>query len=348
MDNNWQPDDFFSGDNDSPRVPSGESIIEPDSVTGHDGRTYHGYKQGKYFLPNDPAEQDRLDMQHANLTLLLEGKLACAPVYNPEWIMDVATGTGIWALDFARQNPHSKVVGSDLSKIQPDLETSVPNCEFIKEDAEEEWIYDHKFDYVHLRLCVSCFNDHRTVMKHAFDNLNPGGWIEYQDSTADPYRYLGTAEGSAFKRWADLFLSSGAALGRDMLVTNKYEGWLIETGFVDVVEKRLPWPLSPWPDNPRLREVGRFNRTTWPFMATRKILVSGSGLPEQQVDQIIADAKRELADVRNMFFVPFWIVYGRKPFDWEVKKLTANIEHTGENESGGERIAPVPDKSQGS
>ncbi|KAK8016475.1 S-adenosyl-L-methionine-dependent methyltransferase [Apiospora rasikravindrae] len=34
----------------------------------------------------------------------------------------------------------------------------------------------------HSRVQVyTCFNDHRKVMKHTFDNLNEGGWIEYMD-----------------------------------------------------------------------------------------------------------------------------------------------------------------------
>jgi hypothetical protein len=38
-------------------VPTGSSVVEPDSYMDESGRTYHGYKQGKYFLPNDPVRQ---------------------------------------------------------------------------------------------------------------------------------------------------------------------------------------------------------------------------------------------------------------------------------------------------
>jgi ubiquinone/menaquinone biosynthesis C-methylase UbiE len=47
------------------------------------------------------AEQDRLDLQHAMLMMATVGKLAHAPMdYDPEYVMDVATGTGIWAIQF--------------------------------------------------------------------------------------------------------------------------------------------------------------------------------------------------------------------------------------------------------
>jgi hypothetical protein len=36
-----------------PSSSSGQSVYDADSVMGESGRTYHGYKQGKYYLPND-------------------------------------------------------------------------------------------------------------------------------------------------------------------------------------------------------------------------------------------------------------------------------------------------------
>jgi hypothetical protein len=35
------------------RVPTGESVIDTAAVFDDSGRSFHGYKEGKYFLPND-------------------------------------------------------------------------------------------------------------------------------------------------------------------------------------------------------------------------------------------------------------------------------------------------------
>lgn len=35
------------------RTPGGTSIVEPDSVLEESGRLYHGYREGKYLIPND-------------------------------------------------------------------------------------------------------------------------------------------------------------------------------------------------------------------------------------------------------------------------------------------------------
>jgi methylase of polypeptide subunit release factors len=51
--------------------------------------------------------------------LILGGELHIAPLKNPQRVLDVGTGTGIWALDFAEQYPSAEVIGVDLSPIQP-------------------------------------------------------------------------------------------------------------------------------------------------------------------------------------------------------------------------------------
>lgn len=74
------------------RQPTGSSILEDDSVK-ENGRLFQSYKHGKYMLPNDGEEQDRLDMQHAAMGVLLDSKLAWAPVDEPANVLDIGTGT---------------------------------------------------------------------------------------------------------------------------------------------------------------------------------------------------------------------------------------------------------------
>lgn len=96
----------------------------------------------------------------------------------------------------AKQNPTSHVIGTDLSAIQPPAaRTGVTNCEFIKEDSEQEWLYSHKFDYVHARFIFSCFDDPRKVISESYKNLNPGGWAEFQDATIEFHSMDNNLEG---------------------------------------------------------------------------------------------------------------------------------------------------------
>lgn len=60
------------------------------------GRTYHAYRAGQYLLPNDEVEQERLDMTHHVFALSLNGALCVTKLENPQRILDIGTGTGIW------------------------------------------------------------------------------------------------------------------------------------------------------------------------------------------------------------------------------------------------------------
>lgn len=50
---------------------------------------------------------------------MLDGKLHLAPLENPQRILDVGTGTGVWAIDIADTFPAAEVIGVDIAPIQP-------------------------------------------------------------------------------------------------------------------------------------------------------------------------------------------------------------------------------------
>lgn len=55
------------------------------------------------------AEQDRLDLQHHVYTLALDGWPALAPMTEvPGHVLDIATGTGIWALEYGNVSNHMR------------------------------------------------------------------------------------------------------------------------------------------------------------------------------------------------------------------------------------------------
>lgn len=100
----------------------------------------------------------------------------------------------------------------------------------MKEDAEEEWLYAQKFDYIHLRTVFSAFEDPRKVLKHAVANLNPGGWIEYCDFVPIAYSPDGSHEGSTMQKYINLIAEGLRKAGRDPMVTRELKGWLSEEG----------------------------------------------------------------------------------------------------------------------
>ena len=139
------------------------------------GRRYHAYRDGKYLLPNDEPEQDRLDFYHHIWRLIIGGDLFSAPIgTNPQRVLDLGTGTGIWSIDFADEFPSALVIGTDLSPIQP---TDVPpNCKFYVDDFESEWTFgpDETFDFIHGRALGGCIANYDLLYQRIYDNLKPG------------------------------------------------------------------------------------------------------------------------------------------------------------------------------
>ena len=118
------------------------------------GRRYHAFKEGAYFMPNDDAEQDRMDMQHRAMFLAAGGQLLYAPVENPRRILDLGTGTGIWAIDMADKYPEARINGVDLSPIQPSY---IPaNVKFEVDDVEDDWTWpENHFDVIYSQFMLS-------------------------------------------------------------------------------------------------------------------------------------------------------------------------------------------------
>jgi tRNA G46 methylase TrmB len=77
----------------------------------------------------DAEERGRLDLQHQMVCLTFNG-LYPAPaeverVLAPRMdgprpkVLDVGTGSGIWAIEMAEQFPHADVTGIDIVEVKP-------------------------------------------------------------------------------------------------------------------------------------------------------------------------------------------------------------------------------------
>ncbi|KAG0646045.1 putative methyltransferase tdiE [Hyphodiscus hymeniophilus] len=284
------------------------------------GRTYHRFKEGKYYLPNDEIERDRLDLQH-HMCGLSFGALFLAPLDTIEGglhdVLDIATGTGIWAIEFAEQFPAAVIKGTDLSPIQPDYVP--PNLHFEVDDAEDPWVYSHKFDYIHGRMLVTCFQSHQAVFKSAFDYLRPGGYIELQDAS---FPFMGADQkwqGTAFQRWWRMLMDASRALGKDWNRVGRYKGYLEEVGFVDVVERKFPCPIGPWARGEKNKILGvwaRANMLQSLGGLSMAILTRGLGMTAQEIELLLVDVRKDInkdgAESVHLY-APLYVVYGRKP-----------------------------------
>ncbi|ODA81710.1 hypothetical protein RJ55_00213 [Drechmeria coniospora] len=264
---------------DNVKIRRRNAVKAPDAVAEL-GRTYQGYHEGSYFMPNDGEEQDRL---------------------------------GVWAIQYAEQNEGCEVVGTDLSAIQ--RESAVPNVSFVQQDVEhDEWAFAHRFDYIHLRFVITCFDSTKTVMRRAFDNLAPGGYIEFCDVAFKMHDFDGTVRGTAFDRWACLVVEGAAKVGRDLSKAQQYPAWCREVGFVDVEEKLFLIPCGPWVKDERMRKIGRHClQNTLALIASLRKFLDLAGLGESAREQLEEEARRDLLSFTIHPGLNIRVTYGRKP-----------------------------------
>ncbi len=79
-----------------------------------------------------------------------DGHLFYAPIGDyPQKIIDLGTGTGIWAMEMGDKFPSASVLGLDLSPIQ--TLWVPPNVRFLVDDVEDDWLNGPDWDFVHSR-----------------------------------------------------------------------------------------------------------------------------------------------------------------------------------------------------
>ncbi|EAW19935.1 class I SAM-dependent methyltransferase [Aspergillus fischeri NRRL 181] len=278
--------------------------------------TYHSFHEGEYVLPNDEQEQDRLDLSHHIYRIILKGELHAAPIKNPRRVLDIGTGTGIWAIDFADEHPESEVIGNDLSPIQPSW--IPPNCRFEIDDFELPWSYSQPFDYIHGRELEGAIRDHDNLFRQAYENLRPGGWLEMASMDVNSYSDDGThLKAVNMVEGVKNMHAASKKHGKDMTTAGTWKEKMEKAGFINVREDIYKLPQSPWPKDPKLKELGRYHQVNMfeavgPYSFALFTRYLGWSRPEIEV--LVAGMRKELRDYQTYhLYTKVRIIYGQRP-----------------------------------
>ena len=315
------PDNFgtFKADD---LVHSTDVVVPVGARMTPDGRSFQSAREeSAYMLPNDTAEQLRLNRQHRIMTMLLDDQLAAAPFgdSSPRTVLDLCTGTGVWALEYAALHPEAQVLGVDLSQIQPTAGIP-PNVSWAAADVQAPdgapWLPGRAFDYVHARFVWTFVRDMRAFLRGVWDHLEPGGWYEGFDSIPAASSFDGSSAGSATEKIVGLIAAGVGGMGVDAMATARIADILREEGFVGVRERRFPAPYGEWPSDARYKTFGAHWRDeTLDGMGSFKgHMLAKLDMPEAELDALVERSSAEINDPRN--FHLYWTitsVCGQKP-----------------------------------
>ncbi|KAF2499279.1 S-adenosyl-L-methionine-dependent methyltransferase [Lophium mytilinum] len=267
--------------------------------------------------PNDEQQSDQNDIMHHIFNLTLDGELFLAPIgKHPQRVLDVGTGTGIWAIEFADRFPSASVIGTDLSPIQPSMVP--PNLQFEIDDCCEEWLYTKEsFDFIHIRLLNGAVANWSSLYAEAFAHVKPGGWIECVEGNPITSDDDTISPDSVYHQWNQVTFDGGKAYGKPIIrSSDEVKDALSGAGFVDITERRFKWPIGGWCKDQRLKEIGIWNRLNfeqgmegWCWYLCTAVL----GWKTEKVQMMLAEMRLMLRQKGVHAYNEVTFIYGRKP-----------------------------------
>lgn len=301
------PSDADSSLGDEDRESLSSSVNSSVTAFRHEhGRRYHAFEESQYWLPNDEIEIERLDVQHHCWRLSLGGALYLSPIpKDVQAVIDIGTGTGGWAVEFADSHPSAEVIGTDLSPIQPNWTPA--NCSWLVDNAEAEWVYSKKFDFIHSRMLLMGIHDWPRYFRQAWDHLKPGGWVEVQE-VQFPIGYAddGTVKSeSPLLIWSKHVQEAAAKDGIDTMCTEKFKAQLEHQGFINVREQRVRWAVGSWPKGTREKVLGKWTlENTRSFISpiALALFTKRLGWTTEAVEEFLVDVKADLENKKTHYY----------------------------------------------
>ncbi|KAI0473770.1 methyltransferase LaeA [Xylariaceae sp. FL0804] len=309
----------YGGPNTQP-PPSSTADAHLRGYYEENGRWYSHFGD-RYLFPLDELELDKLDIFHKILLIVRQEQLHTRELPPNPRILDLGTGSGIWAIHMAEQlfgrglydakdypPPESglpqgppRIFGWDLTTSQP-LRIP-PAVKFEQRDLERDWsgVEPDSFDLIHIRMLAGGVESWRKVYEEVFRHLKPGtGVLEHVEIDFRPQ-----CEGEQIPmhrtRLAEWTYELHEAMRRNgtPLEPLADTAKLLESlGFVDINHVQVRLPLNPaWPEDEFEREIGKwFNLGMNQAIngMTMAPLCRRNGWRKEQVLDLLEDVKKDI------------------------------------------------------
>jgi ubiquinone/menaquinone biosynthesis C-methylase UbiE len=258
-----------------------------------------------YILPSDGEELNRLDFQHYMLRYALKGNFV-TPLHDPRAILDVACGTGRWAMEMATLFPQANVVGFDITP--PPVEAGAAgarpdNFAFIQGNMLEGLPFpDNSFDFTHQRLVTVALptNQWARQMQELMRVTRPGGWVELVEGDLMP-------GGPGIQTLNALGVQMSEKRGISFENARRLDEYLRQAG-----ARRVERHTAHLPVGQRSGRLGAMAETDYIAIlsSVRGYLISQGMISEAAHAEAFAQAQAELASGRLTW--PFYIAVGQK------------------------------------
>ncbi|KZV93410.1 S-adenosyl-L-methionine-dependent methyltransferase [Exidia glandulosa HHB12029] len=304
-------------------------------------REVHGRKfntmNTMYNLPADAPEHARLGLQHEALFLAVEGlyqarddvqkALAIREDGLKPAILDIGTGSGIWAISMAKEFPHCDVVGIDLAPVSSALDIPV-NCRFECRDANHGFSdFYNSFDVVHARSLGTGVNDRDALFQEIKSMLRPGGVFLFVEG--DLHIYSETFEqlpwcepGEPGFSWVQkAFATTFKALEARGLpisqINRPPRDALIRMEKIPEFENpgasTVYIPMGAWPSDPKEAYIGEVmgKDAAQVVKAMRPLMLQNSVSPAL-IDEVIRNAEQEIQSLSVQTYSAWYYSWARK------------------------------------
>jgi ubiquinone/menaquinone biosynthesis C-methylase UbiE len=277
-----------------------------------------------YFIQDSGSELARLVEQERAFEMALGGLLPEQPDQDAfvapfRHVLDVACGSGGWALAMAQKYPQLEVKGCDIDERMINYANSqarvgrLDNASFRVMDARNPLDYpDNSFDLVNARwMAVIGTAAWPRTIKEIARITRPGGIVRLTESED-----FGITNSRAFERWSVLMLEVFKRAGTAFSPTGRTGGqtvmlhrFLREAGFQNIQHQvfAIDWSAGSASHVAMVEDHLTILKLTQPFLLLHKVST------QEEIDQLYHEAEIEM---RLDDFCALWYLYtiwGVKP-----------------------------------
>ncbi|KAK9426759.1 hypothetical protein SUNI508_00286 [Seiridium unicorne] len=217
----------------------------------------------------------------------------------------------------SKSNPSCTVVGVDVEPVRPPY--TVSNCEFRTLDVREEWDFQEEFDFIHVRTLGQFPSDmFRNLLDTIYQNLAPGGWVEFTEWIMHLQSGDRSTDGTAFYTWNHNLRRGLHAINRSASYATRYAPKLEDAGFTNVTQRKFSIPINPWPPGEKLQHLGEMMSINVQGVVdpiTVPIFLGILGWTEEAVQALLSQVFKDIVDTNLHAFMPLMTVFAQKPVE---------------------------------